>query len=301
MTLRLRPHDLRRLHRARDGELCLALNRPERVDWTGCIDGYPTGVIAVVERRDIALPASLEVCAADAGLDLESHPMVPRLRALVAEALLCAHRSNAPQLIEQLSGYDVEWAPGAEAHVRSAEKRARQQVDVAVTELAGDLGARARRRRSHEIMYPTRRVSVAEPTRFTELLGSAAPSRPLEPLSDSRLRELAADVARARALDMPQRLPNGVRRALFSLDPGVYLSEDGVLSPRASLREAIEAARHPEARSKERAVVDWDGDWPVLCASYREGGRPAYRIRRALKRYEREKAPTGAAHARGVG
>ncbi|HEY5658191.1 MAG TPA: hypothetical protein VIY27_10425 [Myxococcota bacterium] len=288
MTLLLRRHDLRRVHRPTTGELVLEYAGREPIAWTARVEGYPAGVLAVVSRSDVALPPTLEVCAADAQVELADHPMVPRLRSLVAEALLAAHRENAPALIEHLSGLEVTWAPGAAHSVSECARRARGTVDLTVNQLASDLAARARRRRASEIMNAKRSLPATPAAEAALAALQPAPPRPptrAPVFTDEALESLARDVEQARKSDMPQRLPHGARRSLFRLAAGIYLCEDGLLSPYPTLREALEQAARIDSRSLDRAVIDWDGEWPVMVRRFGEGGFPGYRLDRAIQRY----------------
>jgi hypothetical protein len=293
----LRRHDLRRRHLAAGGQLALEYIGAE-LPWIARIEGQPLGTIAVVTRDEVAAPPQLEVCAADAGVDLDSHPAMPRLRAVVADALLAGERARARELLEEMTGLRVEWAPGAEHSVRSSHRRALDAVDAVVREVADDLAARARRRRAATIMSGSVR-HVSAPLDVAEALGFAPPrfqgTTPPAPVTADLLAALEQDIATARSLDLPQRLPNGVRRSLSHLAPGVYLVEDGLLCPQPNLRSALEQASRTDSRAQDRAVVDWDGEWAVMARRYGPGGAPGYRIDRALQRFVPEPdAPTRA-------
>lgn len=300
MPLQLRHHDLNRRH-LQNGELALTYTGRGVREWLGRIEGYPTGVLAVVTRDDVALPPQLEVCAADAKTELEDHPMVPRLRAAVADALFAAHRTNAAALLEELSGLEVRWAPGAERVAKERERRAFEAVSQVIFQIADDLATRARRRRSSEIMnrsvtYGISTAEAAEAASFMQHLEEPAspPPRPKPPerapvFTEDALAQIDAHMQEARNTEMPQRLPAGTRRALLRLPPGVYVCEDGLLIPYPEMKAALDQAARLDGSSTSRSVIDWDGEWPVLVRGWGAGGLPGYRLDEALVRWHRRR------------
>jgi hypothetical protein len=306
MPLRLRHHDLTRRHLP-SGEIALTYTGSDVREWTGRIEGYPVGFLAVVSRDEVALPPQLRVCAEDAGIALEDHPIVPRLRAAVADALYANHCTNAPALLESLTGLEVVWAPGAQRSAEDRERRAFDVVKRAIAEAARDLAARGRRRRMREVMHQSVRVETSSPDAATLLehmqrptARVPVPERPEYPtrapvFDEDVLARIAADIQGARAEEMPQRLPNGVRRALLRMRAGVYVVEDGLLTPFSELKRALDQAARIDSRSTSRSVVDWDGEWPVLVRGYGERGLPGYRLDEALVRWRRR---SGGASAR---
>ncbi len=308
MPLRLRHHDLTRRHLP-TGEIALTYTGGAVREWVGRIEGYPPGVLAVVSRADVALPPQLEVCAQDAGIALEDHPTVPRLRSAVADALYAAHCTNAPLLLEELSGLETQWAPGAERAMKERERRAFDAVKHLISQTARDLAARGRRRRVREVMHRSIAVDTAgAPEQAAAVIGLLGPQRPARPrpkppqyparapvFDEDTLARLRADVEGARRQEMPQRLPHGSRRALMRLRGGIYVVEDGLLSPYPDLKSALDQAARIDGRSAARAVIDWDGEWPVLVRGYGERGLPGYRLEDALVRWRRR---SGGATAR---
>jgi hypothetical protein len=89
----------------------------------------------------------------------------------------------------------------------------------------------------------------------------------------------------ARAQELPQRLPGGMRRRLRQAPPAVYILYGETMDPRLDLCAAMTDGRSMGRADREISVVDYDGEWPVVVRRYGQDGRTIYKVEDALRRY----------------
>lgn len=254
--------------------------------WIDRLYGFPEGTFFVAMPSEIPLPEDLEKLAIECGVDLVTHPAVMALKLAVAEALVAEALVNAPSLLAQISEPDVAWGRADEREVERRHLIALARVSALTRQMEVDLRLRRALRATPETSPVFAQPVVApatsdcptcpEPTESPAPPG-AAPS--------AAVRRAQEATQRARENELPQRLPEGARRALNKMERGMYAIVAGGFDRKTDLCSAMsEAQEMSRRREDEVVVVDWDGEWPVVVRRYGEGGRIIYRVEDALRR-----------------
>lgn len=260
--------------------------------------GFGDGVFLVVSYDEMPYPPKLRALSDELGVPIEAASGAKQLKAAAVDALLAEAMVKAPQMLRDFAEPEVFWQPWDE---RELERR--HVVALArVVELEA-LAARELRLRAANIstvaLPPQKDGSEgsrltgesAESEDVTEILVT---ERPVDPALVT-ISKVQMAIAQARESELPQRLPNGARRALQKLVRAQYVIR-GTDAPsvRGSVLEAMQDAEQVARGSKgsdvEVTVVDWDGEWPVVVRRYGEGGRTVYRVEDALRRAGAEEA-----------
>lgn len=262
--------------------------------WFDRIYGAHEGVFFVALPNEIPLPEDLEKLASACGIGLAAHPAVPALRLAVAEALVAEALVNAPSLLAQIAEPDVAWGRIDEREVERRHIVALTRVSALVRQIEGDLKIRRALLASPTVAPIVSVPAMAPPSTDCGAMPEAPPVDAVEEepsVPTAAIRRAQEATQRARESELPQRLPEGARRALAKMEAGVYAIAAGAYERKADLcaamAQAQEAARR---RSHEVIIVDWDGEWPVVVRRYGEGGRIVYRVEDALRRAGIEEA-----------
>lgn len=256
--------------------------------------GFGDGVFLVVSLDEMPYPPDLRALSDELGVPIEALSGAKTLKTAAVEALIAEGMVKAPQMLRDFAEPEVFWHPWD-----SRELERRHVVALArVVELEA-LAERELRLRAARL--PTVIVEETAPpsegrSSAPGLTAEAAESEDVteiaERLVDPALVTIAkvqAAVVQARESELPQRLPNGTRRALQKLVRAQYVVRGAdAPSVRGSLVEAMQDAEKIAAGMRgaevEVTVIDWDGEWPVAVRRYGEGGRTVYRVEDALKR-----------------
>lgn len=280
--------------------------------------GYPEGTFFAVQLADLAYPEDVEGAGRAAGINVDSLPDAPRLKQVVAEAILAGATVDAPALLREMTGANLDWTHSdrrelerkhriAEARVREIAQLVKNDIklrqanlrfprfevppvpEASLPPLAAPLicGSGAPMPTSTPILVTTP-VDVTELSQSpgqTELAESGCgPDEELLTPSSKTVVKARQAVQAARESELPQRMPNGVRRRLQKLPPGAYVSYGEVLDARADLCGALTDARNLGRKDREVTVIDYDGEWPVVVRRYGQGGRTVYKVEDALRR-----------------
>lgn len=288
----LHKHDVRQSKDRVTGALLLQyVGRGLR--WFDRLYGFAEGTFFVALPNEIPLPAELEKLATDCGVPLATHPAVPALRLAVAEALVAEALVSAPALLAQLAEPDVTWGRVDEREVERKHIVAIARVSELVRQIETDVKLRQAMRTSPTVL-PVVASPVVAPVGSDCQPAEAPPQvvvdvEPAQPTAAVRRAQEATRLAREN--ELPQRLPEGARRALAKMEAGVYAIASGVYDRKVDLCSAMsEAQEASRRRDHEVVVVDWDGEWPVVVRRYGEGGRIVYRVEDALRRAGIEEA-----------
>jgi hypothetical protein len=257
--------------------------------WIDRLYGFPEGTFFVAMPNEIPLPEEMERLAIECGVDLVTHPAAAALRLAVADALVAEALVNAPSLLAQISEPDVAWGRADEREVERRHVIALSRVSALNRQLEVDLKLRRDMRASPGVIpvlaQPVVAPAAADCPSCLEpglveppMVASSAPP-------SAAVRRAQEATRRARENELPQRLPEGARRALGKMERGVYAITDGAFDRKGDLCSAMsEAQEMSRRREQEVVVVDWDGEWPVVVRRYGEGGRIIYRVEDALRR-----------------
>lgn len=254
--------------------------------------GYPEGVFMVVSYTEMPYPPRLRALSAELDVPIEALNVAKDLKSAAVDALIAEGMVKAPQMLSEFAEPAVFWQPW---DVRELERR--HVVALArIVELEA-LAARElqlRARPSPAVAAPVVLSPEVEPepeiTFEPEPDPTPVVTLPPEP-ADATVAKVQMAVAKAREVELAQRLPNGARRALQKLVRAQYVVRGAdAPSVRGSLVEAMQDAEAMAAGMRKGAcdvevtVVDWDGEWPVVVRRYGEGGRTVYRVEEALRR-----------------
>jgi len=253
--------------------------------WFDRLYGFPDGVFFAVLPEEIPLPESLEKTAHSLGLSLITHPKLPELKERVAEALAAEATVEAPDLLKRMAKPETAWYDHERREVERRHLVALTRVAECVKQIEADLRLRS------ALMSPVSPVPVAsrsevEPVRYEPdeiALPSPEPAKHVEP--PAVVERATEAIRRAREAELPQRLPGGARRKLGKMESGVYIITGDDYARKEDLCAAMSDAQDSSRRrSHEVAIVDWDGEWPVVVRRYAERGRIVYRVEDALRR-----------------
>lgn len=265
--------------------------------------GYADGTFFAVVISEVPLPEALVALASEAGVDIGSLPSTGELRQAVAEVLACEALIEAPEYLNMCAEPRCAWV---ESDVRDLEHRM-LAAEQNVRQVSATIEATLRRRMAkltRREEAPIRTYAPMPPagfgSRFASLPPVVAPVREPEVVeveeeeevedgpvetSDATGRRALAAVKIAREQELPQRLPGGARRALGHLPPGIYVAHGAALDRKADVCSAMVEGAESGKRAGEAAVIDWDGEWPVVVRRYGSHGRIVYRVEEALRRY----------------
>jgi hypothetical protein len=263
------------------------------------IYGYGDGAFMVVSFTEMPFPPELRLLSEETGIPIEALDAAEDVRSAAVDALVAEGLVKAPQMLHEFASPEVFWHPW---DLRELERR----HVVALSRLVEkhslaerEMRLRAAQRAPVVAMPLLPQAEVSLPPRVVPQLEivrvGASPVFPSIPVVCVEIvARVEMAVAQARASELPQRLPGGARRGLQKLPRAQYVATgSGVLLAHESLAEAMRAAEALAMASSvvEIAVVDWDGEWPVVVRRYGEGGRTIYRVEDALKRAsEKEEA-----------
>jgi hypothetical protein len=289
----------RRLDRATNSALLEYTGRALRFHER--VYGFGDGVFLVVSYDEMPYPPELRSLSDELGVPIEALSVAKTLKAAAVDALIAEGLVKAPQMLHDFAEPEVFWHPWD-----SRELERRHVVALArVVELEALAERELRLRAAKIVVDPALIVEETLPppggrSAAPELTAEAAESEDVteilpERLSDPALVTIAkvqTAIAQARESELPQRLPNGTRRALQKLVRAQYVVRGAdAPSVRGSLVEAMQDAEKIAAGMRpvagadvEVTVIDWDGEWPVAVRRYGDGGRTVYRVEDALKR-----------------
>lgn len=263
--------------------------------------GFPELVFFAVALNEIPLPTDLETLASVVKVDLNTFPLTAELRRAIAEVLAAEAMLQAPELLSEVAAPHAEWVTydirALEHNVLAAERKLKETSNLVEAHLRRRIVASQRTVAPTFIVVPPADVlrprdepQEPEPKPFFE-----PPALPPEPVTEPEqsaeaevseatgARVLAA-VKTAREQELQQRLPGGARRALAKLPSGLYVAQGTKLTWKPNICSALVAGAENGRRSGESAVIDWDGEWPVVARRYGENGRIVYRVEQALRR-----------------
>jgi hypothetical protein len=262
--------------------------------------GYPDGTFFAVVLNEVPLPESLVTLASAVGISLDSLPLTAELRKAVADVLTSEATMEAPDYLGMVADPRTTWL---EVDARELEHK-NLAAENKVRELSKLIENALRRRLAPAVAAPPVRTYAAmAPAGFVSRL--PAPARPVPPeviegeieeeetevvegpveTSESTGKRVLVAVKRAREEELPQRLPGGARRALAHLPTGLYVSHGAACERKADICAAMVAGAEGGKRGGEVAVIDWDGEWPVVARRYGSHGRIVYRVEEALRRH----------------
>lgn len=287
--------EIRRYHDKPTNSICLKYVGT-RLSFHDSVYGFPEGVFFVCSIDDMPFPPKLIEVSDAAGIPIEATDVSKQVRLAAVDSLVSEAMVKAPQMLAEFAEPDCRWAPWDQRELE------RQHV-IALSRLV-ELTSICER----EIRLRSMKVSM-DPGMPTVLPHAPMPSlyRPdpvvevvkaterevveeSVPVQESRSDSLAARVAQAivsaRESELPQRLPQGARRALAKMVRAAYLIKgEDQPSVRGDILEAMRDGEKLAASDKvEVTVVDWDGEWPVVVRRYGPGGRTVYRVEEALRR-----------------
>lgn len=297
-TVRLSRTDIRQAHDRTTGAITLKyVGRSLR--FYDRLYGYPEGVFFTVVLADVPLPDTLVTLASAVGVSLEGLPLAGELRRGVADLLASEAMLEAPEYLAMCADPRAVWA---DADVREMERK-NLAAENRVAELSRLVETALRQRipQRHVELPPVRTYAPMAPAGFIDRFPRPSRTeRAPEPevveevveetsehveTSDATASRVRAAVATARREELPQRLPGGARRALSRLPAGLYISHGDVLEKEADLCVAMMNGQEAGKRSGEVALIDWDGEWPVVARRYGSHGRIVYRVEDALRRH----------------
>lgn len=264
--------------------------------------GFGDGVFLVVSYDEMPYPPKLRALSDELGVPIEAASGAKQLKAAAVDALLAEAMVKAPQMLRDFAEPEVFWQPWDErelerrhvvalARVVELETLAARELRLRVANILGGLSAGAPPPQMDESGASRLTPESAESEDVTEIVSA---DRPVDPALVT-ISKVQMAIAQAREAELPQRLPNGARRALQKLVRAQYVIRcTDAPSVRGSVLEAMQDAEQVARGSKgsdvEVTVVDWDGEWPVVVRRYGPGGRTVYRVEDALRRAGAEEA-----------
>ena len=292
-----------------------------RLDFDQYIYGYPDGTFYVCSFDEVPLPESIDAMAAEYHINFHNLPDAPRVKHAVVEALITEAMVNAPELLAELTGDAPEWSPWERRDLERKHTIACARVVETVRVAETDMKLRmAGITRPSFVTDPMEALVGPEPASIYG--GSCAPVSPvtvalppapapaalpappvpeaaqedpdciecgddfdsdLGPGSET-VHEATIAVTVARESELPQRLPQGIRRRIKKLATAVYLVLGESMESRRDLCAAMTDGRSFGRKGREVTVIAWDGEWPVVVRRYGKGGRVIYKVERALKK-----------------
>lgn len=251
--------------------------------------GFGDGVFLVVSYDEMPYPPGLRELSDKLGVPIEALSIAKDLKTAAVDALIAEGLVKAPQMLRDFAEPEVFWQPWdarelerrhvvAIARIIELEALAERELRLRATKTVVDVQV------ALEDVAETPGLTPA----FVESEVVAEVDRATVDPALATLAKVQAAITQARESELPQRFPNGTRRALQKLVRAQYVVR-GSDAPmvRGSLIEAMQDAEsiaHETRGDAEVTVVDWDGEWPVVVRRYGEGGRTVYRVEDALRR-----------------
>jgi hypothetical protein len=265
--------------------------------------GFGDGVFLVVSYDEMPYPPNLRGLSDELGVPIEALSVAKTLKTAAVDALLAEGMVKAPQMLRDFAEPEVFWQPWdsrelerrhvvALARVVELEALAERELRLRAAKIAVDPAVIVVAPPTAALPSPEGRASAAgltaEVTELEDVTEILSAGRPVDPALVT-IAKVQAAIAQARETELPQRLPNGTRRALQKLVCAQYVVRGAdAPSVRGSLVEAMQDAGKIAAGMRggdvEVTVIDWDGEWPVAVRRYGGGGRTVYRVEDALKR-----------------
>lgn len=251
--------DVQQRPSSRTGVVLMYIGRD--LQWHTSLDGQRDHVFFAASAADIRPPERLATLAADIGMSIAGHPDYAKVVQYTMDALVADAWIDAPDLLADLAEPAVCWLSADRALL---ERRRNARVGL-LNEQIGII--------ERDLV---RRAQVRS-TPLTKPVVTGAPA------TAEQLARVTEAMERARAVELPQRLPTGTRRAIDRAAPGAYVLHAALSEP-MSLASAMESAAKIASDEQEALVIHHDGEWPVLVRRYAKGGRVVYRVEDALKR-----------------
>lgn len=281
------------------------------LDFHEYLYGYPDGTFFVVNRSEVPLPEDVEELAAEACMAAESLPDAEEIRLAVVDSIVSQALVDAPEILADMAEPDVQWLDSdrrlLERQHMIAAARAAERIRIAKAQLK----IRIEQQRPEALCAPTY-VGAPPPVAgwaegWSVSDANEVPSDHQPAESDEGEQETSAEaleeafeqvdgpasvtvrraqaaIRAAREAELPQRLPGGARRRLKHFPPASYVIYGDAIEPRADLCAAMADGQGLGRSGREPAVVDWDGEWPVVVRRYGKEGRTVYRVEEALRR-----------------
>lgn len=282
------------------------------LDFDSYIYGYPDGTFFVASFDDVPFPDRVAEMAEKRGIKLDALPDAPRLRHAVVEALVAEGMVQAPELLADLAVPEVYWRDWDRREMERKHTIACARVSEIARLVEADIKLRASRVAHPSYAVPSldailgpepATVGVVPAVAVPDLSPPPAESRTPEPVIEEEeeveveeddaaaygpgsmtVKRATDAVVAAREAELPQRLPGGARRRLRRMAPGRYIVYGEAMDSRVDLCAAMTDGRSLGRKGREVAVIDWDGEWPVVVRRYGQGGRTVYKVETALRR-----------------
>jgi hypothetical protein len=206
-----------------------------------------------------------------------------------------------------ITGVDFEWPDSTLVTLERDAKEAEARLDALIREATARLKSRMVERLPVYDWVPVsasadRREQLQDAPRRAAARPAARPvvvddemedepevaPVPLPPstgiaASEAVLMKIRDATRAARDRDVPQRLPAGSRKAVEASPPGALVWANSKVSVCRSIEDAIGGARAVAVKGMDAAVIDWDGEQPVLVRKFTAGGVTAYRCEDSVK------------------
>lgn len=230
---------------------------------TGMYLEWPDSTLVTLER---------DTKSAEARLDALIREVTARLKTKLVQA-------------QSLPVFD--WMPTTAAPERREPVHAASSAHSAAAAALQDPSLLRRPGEDHLPFYDSL-VRKAGPVDGEPGLASAPEPEPLPQAavvgaSETVLSKIRDATRAARDRDTPQRLPAGARKAVEASPPGALVWANGKVNVCRSIEDAIGGARAVAVRGVDAAVIDWDGEQPVLVRRFTAGGITAYRCEDSVK------------------
>lgn len=259
--------------------------------------GFNDGVFLVVSYDEMPYPPKLQALSDELGVPIATLSVAKSLKAAAVDALLAEGMIKAPQMLREFAEPETFWQPWDERELERRHVVALSRVVTLESLAESELRLRAAKIApvsSLEVERDDGSFATPKSAESAQILVE----RPAVDPADVTVEKAEKAVAQARETELPQRLPNGARRALQKLVRAQYVIRGAdAPSVRGSLVEAMQDAeqmargmRKTASCDVEVTVIDWDGEWPVVVRRYGEGGRTIYRVEDALRRAGVEEA-----------
>lgn len=269
------------------------------------LHGQDEDTFFVLTEAVVPLPDEIEELAQQVGVTLIGSPTEEQFRRLVTEALLAEAIEKAPEHLLVITGAWFEWPDATLVTLERDTKSAEARLDALIREVTARLKAKLVQAHSLPVFdwmppsatserstlaRPAPRRAAPRPAVVDDEPGLTSTPEP-EPLpqasgtgaSEAVLSKIRDATRAARDRDTPQRLPAGARKAVEASPPGALVWANGKVNVCRSIEDAIGGAREVSVRGTDAAVIDWDGEQPVLVRRFAAGGVTAYRCEDSIK------------------
>ena len=270
------------------------------------LHGQDEDTLFVLNEAVVPLPDDVEELAQQVGVTLIGSPTEEQFRRLVSEALLAEAIEKAPEHLLAITGVSFEWPDATLVTLERDTKSAEARLDALIREVTARLKAKLVQAHTLPVFdwtpSTTSAIDRREPVRPAPRRVAPRPAvvddaRDLEPLpepeplpqaagagaSEAVLSKIRDATRAARDRDTPQRLPAGARKVVEASPPGALVWANGKVNVCRSIEDAIGGARAVAVRGVDAAVIDWDGEQPVLVRRFTAGGITAYRCEDSVK------------------